>query len=244
MSNQEINFIDIPVSFALRLKTKITGFGFLADIDCKNQDEVMEVRRKLLTKPNKVEIVAACFCFDAFRPDRKSYYLFDDVNKEILGNVLNSLHIGIKNPSKSYTTSFDIDLDTIKLENSGIVFPDGSMRMIWRKDNSKKSFDESFDIIKAAVQTLMTMQQMPYFQASENEYESKNFSGLASRRKKAMIELGIYPVKNGNFMLRSENEREELLRSFQALQVASENADKFKAHDKVSHNTSMRPMPH
>lgn len=185
--------------FSLRFKSVIAGVEFVAEVDCDNVDEVSETCFKLATSNEDITLVAARIGFDLVKPDNKGCYILEAAEEGILGDVLKELKMGVEHFMNHKIGWYDVLNNNIKPVDMGIVFPDASLRVVWKEETALYDFDKSFAIVKGVISLLLAMQSIAYFQETPEEVEDGNTQSAADRRVDVLFSEGLWPASDGDF---------------------------------------------
>lgn len=205
------------VSFVLRFSKDIAGHPFLSEVDCDDSTAATKACHELLAD-EKIQLVAAQICVFTGLPDGGCDQLDDD-STEIFESLCKQLGVGLETFWNSRMGWYDRLNNRVEPLDLGHHFPDATYRVVWQMDSGLLGFDETLDIVKAALALLVDMQTIPYFGPTEDEYESGDTKPLAERRTDALFKAGCWPDAESQFDLEALETCATVLDEYRALEA-------------------------
>jgi hypothetical protein len=198
--------MNIKVSFTLRFRTFIASHAFLTEIECADVADVRTACSQLLEVPGP-ELVAALMYFDVISAAGSAP---EDYVEKVFVDLCASLKAGHEDFWNEATGSYDPLTNRVTPYNMGPLFPDGTMRIVWREEISVLGFDDTLRILDNALWLLLRLAALPKFQPTEEEEEMHgNWTGPAQDRiTNVLFEAGLWPDSSGAFAEESVDVRE------------------------------------
>ena len=125
-----------------------------------------------------IELVAVLIGLQLGKPNNGGCYLMDDDSEKIFVNLLNELQLGAEHFFNERLGSYDKFNNAITPADLGIVFPDGTLRVVWKEEHAAKDFDTSLELVKGTVELLLQAQEVRYFQQTDDELETTTSPAL------------------------------------------------------------------
>ena len=201
------------VSFTARFQTLVAGVAFQAEVECADVAELSQQCRALYAA-GEAEMVAAMLCFDLARPDGKGCELLDEESEELMRTLWKSLKVGAEHFFNERLGSYDKFNNRITPADLGVVFPDGTMRIVWDAEGSATDFDTALGVLSGALGMLLKLQQSAYGQQTEAEAEEADYASVKARRIDALFAAGLWPSMDDNFELLSAQAAERITEEY------------------------------
>jgi hypothetical protein len=200
--------IDLKCSFLMRFGARLAGLDFTAETEADDYaDAVRQYER--ITKLSHITVernlTAAQFLFDLEKPDNGGCYLLEDESAVLLTYVLENRGLGIERYENQTMGSYDRFMNRVTAADMGMVFPDGSLRVVLNWDNARIDFQAAFIFTKTLLEVILQMQDMPYFKATEEEEDNSNASAASARMKTALFDLGLWPADDDTYKRRKSD---------------------------------------
>ena len=186
------------VSFTARFRTELAGVAFHAEEDCADLAELGQ-KYRALQSAGDVELVAAQLCFDLSRPDGSGCDLLDEDSEQLMRTLWRSLKVGAEHFFNERLGYYDKLNNRVKPADLGVVFPDGTMRIVWDTEGSATDFDSTLTVLSAAVDMLLQLQKAPYGRQTEEELDANDFNAVRERRIEALFAAGLWPCTDDSF---------------------------------------------
>lgn len=189
--------MNLPTFFTLRFKTTIVDFDFTSEVECDDIDQARAAFGALHGAQVDMEMPAALIGLVLAKP--KGCYMLDDCSNELLGSVLKVLRVGAEHFLNKRCGSYDPFNNSMTPADLGIVFPDGTMRLVWEEEHALFSFDETLSLVKGTVEMLLQAQEVPYFQETDDEINSYDSKSVSGRREELLFRAGLWPSEDNEF---------------------------------------------
>lgn len=191
--------MNLPTFFSLRFKTVIAGLEFISEVDCEDTTAARAQFQAVQNQEQDIELVAVLIGLQLGKPNNGGCYLMDEDSEKIFVNLLNELQLGAEHFFNERLGSYDKFNNAVTPADLGIVFPDGTLRVVWKEEHAAKDFDTSLELVKGTVELLLQAQEVRYFQQSDDELENDDFASLASRRLELLFRAGLWPSVDGEY---------------------------------------------
>lgn len=154
-------------SLTARLQIILNDVAFVAEEDYETLDELrigMEVMSQHLGSRAVITLEAALLYF---YPETG----LDENSQVVIGRMLHAMGMGAEDFFSEPAGSYDRYTNRVTAANMGLVFPDGSVRIVWENVQSKESLRASYALVSQAIDLLVAAQGLPY-SADEDEDEN------------------------------------------------------------------------
>jgi hypothetical protein len=190
--------LNLDTFFKARFKTTLAGMEFLAEVDCDNLEELSQHCNKAAKAEQEIELIAAMIGIELNKPNG-GCYLLDDESEKLLVSVMKELKVGAEHFFNERLGSYDVLNNKVTPADLGMVFPDGTIRVVWDEESATQDFDTCLTILKGVVELLIQAQDMTYFKYTEEEYEANDYESLTNRRIELLFGAGLWPADDGSF---------------------------------------------
>lgn len=212
----------LPTFFSLRFTTQLASMQFTAEVECADVEAAKVAFTGAHSHESEIELSAALIGLDLAKPGNRGCYLMDTESEKIFVQVLNSLKLGAEHFYNERLGSYDPLNNRVTPSDLGILFPDGSMRIVWKVEHAKADFDACLDIVKGAAELLLEAQDIPYLQVTDEELDDNDYDSVTNRRIELLFAAGLWPTSEDEFEPVAASGVVELLGSYRNRTVSSE----------------------
>ena len=155
-------------SLTARLQIMLNDAAFVAEQDYDNLEDLrakLEAMAQHLGSGAVITLEAALIYIEPTDGH------LDEDSQVVLGRLLESVGLDAESFFSEAAGSYDRFTNRVTAADMGLVFPDGTIRVVWTSVRSTQSLQASFDTVVKAVGLLVQAQDLPYT-ADDDEDES------------------------------------------------------------------------
>jgi len=212
--------MNFHVAYSLQFRTEVCGQEFLSEVYCADHEAARKVCEPFEDQPQQVDLRGAQIFIDTTRVNRKGCVVLDEESDKLFSDLCATLRVQLGSFLNSRIGSYNALSNVIKPTDLGHHFPDGTLRVAWRDEDSAQSLDDTVRILKGAAQMLASMQEIAHFGQTPDEFEAGTYDGVIERRTLALFEAGLWPDEDNMFTESPESAVPEILNRRRDLDVA------------------------
>lgn len=138
-------------------------------------------------------------------------HVLNDTAEELFTEVAESLNCAKQDYLNRRLGSYDKWSGNLTPMNLGIVFPDGSVRLCWSKEEAPMSLDKTCVILQRCYEALVNLQAHPYCQSTEDEVNGDVKDTREKRFIECLFKCGVWPDEDNHFTPMSQAQFERTL---------------------------------
>lgn len=188
--------MNIKTSFSLRFSMLVAGHTFLSEVECDDTSDVKTACSQLLQVPGP-ELIAALMYFDVISANGS---VPEDYIEKVFVDLCTSLQVGQEHFWNEAVGTYDPLTNRVAPYDMGAIFPDGTMRIVWREEESVFDFDTTLRILDNALWLLLRLGKLAKFQPTDDELEIAGnvYGPVYERITDVLFEAGLWPDASGN----------------------------------------------
>lgn len=152
-------------SLTARLQILLNDAAFVTEQDYDTPDELrekLEAMSQHLGSGAVITLEAALLYVDLDRG-------LDEDSEVVLGRLLDAAGMDAESFFSEAAGSYDHFNNRVTAADMGLIFPDGTLRVVWTKERPVHSLQESLDLVVKAVGLLVAAQELPYSAADDDD---------------------------------------------------------------------------
>lgn len=153
-------------SLTARLQIRLNDAAFVSEQDYTTLDELREKLNTMSQHLGSGAVITIEAALIYIEPAQG----LDEDSQIVLGRVLDEAGMSAESFFSEAAGSYDRFNNRVTAADMGLVFPDGTVRVVWTKEHSVDSLKASFDTVVQAVGLLAEAQNLPY-SADDDEDE-------------------------------------------------------------------------
>lgn len=221
-------------AFSARFEFSLCGLPAQAEDEFDSLDKVLDKLTAVQAVHPDACLEAVMLHFDLSRQDGKGYHCPDEDTQGILHDICQDLGVRAQHFYNERLAAYDPLNNSLTPLDFGMTLPDGTLKMVWRPQGSRFSIEKVAEVLTAAVNTALAVQNMRYGRETVDEFNSEVPCEMAARRIEVLFEVGAWAAQatapDEMFTPVTPQEQENILQKYRAIKL-----DVFNTKDLDTH---------